>query len=167
MSEQSSRLRRWLRHPVRLALASVVVVGALYVVANQVVAPRLVDSLDVTLQTRHWMWQAAPQPIFAKTFRDAATIQQSEEAIDSLPRWSPLANISCPINGPVSQEYLYTFRFSWHGVPLREARVIYGDCLGWTITTLGLHNFFMRLDLRGDIIGRLQALTGVPRPPSP
>lgn len=166
MSEQSNRLRRRLRHPVRLALASVVLAGALYVVANQFVAPSMVDSLDVTLQTRSVLSPAAPQLIFAKTFSDAATIQETEDAIDSLPRWSPLANFNCPPNGRGSQEYVYTFRFSWHGLLVREAQVTYGGCFAWTITTLGLRNIFTRTDVRGDIMGRLQALTGVPRPPS-
>ncbi|HEX9413981.1 MAG TPA: hypothetical protein VF916_10805, partial [Ktedonobacterales bacterium] len=112
----------------------VLLVGGLVHVTLHQVAPRIADTLTITVRSSPTITSQSSTRIFTQAFRTTSTIRQVEDIINRIPGQS---SVHCPL-GAFQPWYVYDFQFYWKGALVQDAHVDSAGCSIWTITTLGL-----------------------------
>lgn len=171
------RVRSLWREPrVRLVAVLLLLVGGY--AGAVAAAPTFADTLTVTARLQKQFcegnvcWipphnKTTPRLVYAKTFRDGATLAAVRDTIDGIPRRAPgslyFANGLCS-NQASTGLYDYDLQFSRFGVPLQDVTVD-SRCPIWHISTLGMPDVFDRFN--DAAIASIAAQTGMPTIPGP
>ena len=170
-----ARVRSLLRTPrARLVAVLLVLVGGY--VGAVAAAPFVADTVTVTARLQEQFcdsvgcWvpphnKTVPRLVYARTFRDSATIAAVRDAIDGIPRHAPgsfvFANGMCS-NLAGAGLYYYDFQFSRFGALLQDVAVD-SWCPTWHISTLGMPSVFDRYDYAAIVT--IAHVTGMPTIP--
>jgi hypothetical protein len=120
------------------------------------------DTLTLTVES---VPNSAGQPpdaiIFARTYHDESLVRQIQGEINGIPMTSPFTSPGYD-QGGTNPTYIYTFHFTWLGLPVQDASTTSQDGYPWTLSIFGMSIGFIPRVADFGFLVRLSRLTGMP-----